>query len=204
MTDLFLPFQYLRLFFLCLAPLRWMVPPVQCWIGVVRGGILSFALILYRKALFAGLPCGTLPLLCVSAGSLAQAGVLLLPQGRMFWLLCFCLALYIFLESGARGFAGFPPAVDCCCLLLGAGLMVGAGGVPPSWGTDSFCFFLLSVQVTLAWDHHQEGILTLLQWLKGVASCERKSREVDRVFCCLFQQRGLSQVFCLTLVFHEH
>lgn len=93
---------------------------------------------------FSALPCGIWPLLSISAGSLAQAGFLLLPQGKMVLASPLVSGLVPF-----PGISGLPPAADCCCFLPGAGPMVGARRMPllPS-GTDSFASTLLSVQVT--------------------------------------------------------
>lgn len=43
--------------------------------------------------------------------------------------------------TGDQRFGGLPPAVDCCCLLQDARLMVGAGRLSsPPLETDDFCF----------------------------------------------------------------
>lgn len=135
-------------------------------------------------------------LLCTSTGSLTQDCFLLLSGKVAVWLLVlFHLAWYLFLELVAKRLTGLPPAVDLLFLLLDAGLNGGSRGTFLSTLKDRrLLLSLLSaghLSLELYW---QEGFLMLLWQLKDFVSYEQKSKEIG--FCCLFQRRHLSQVFC--------
>ena len=74
---------------------------------------------------FSALPWGIWLLLCISTGSLAQARFLPCPRERWFGLLLLHLALYLFLESVARGICW--PSSSSRPLLLITGCMASGG-----------------------------------------------------------------------------
>lgn len=172
-----------------------------------NGHSLLFSSFIKKSFLFSAPPCGIWPLLCISTGPLAQAGFLLLLQGKVVLASPLVSGLVPFPAiSGHR--LCWPSSSSILLLLLTRCRAYGGctGVTLPPTGTDSFASTPLSVQVTFAWDHQLKGFLTLLQRLNGFASCERRSREALRVLLLVPTKGSFSRLSLsgCSPVFHEH